>query len=206
MVAGCVVDRTTRRLLVAALVLLSVTAAYLPVSDAWTSIGTGCRYDPKNDDDGLGLGFNTGGSLYDADERLKVEHAASSWNAAMVPNFTVVTWGSSKQDLKVTWANLGASIGGRLSYTCGSNHWTQDPTFSFGANATYYVASAGRRKAIAIHELGHSYGLHHNSTAGCGAGAGLMASNAVGKYDLCLWSGPTADDVTGATTRHNAGS
>lgn len=183
--------------LVAALTIPAATAS------AYVLYGQGCRYDPVNDNDGLGIGFDTGGSLYDSTERLSIEYAASDWNSAMTPQFTVVSYGSSTRDLRVQWSNLGVNTGGSLTRWCGSDHYTQVPRFQWGANATYYSTSEGRRQAIAIHEIGHSYGVAHDTTTGCGSGANLMYSDAVGKYDLCGWGAPRTDTVNGATAAHN---
>jgi len=174
------------------------------IASVYTLYGQGCRYDPANDNDGLGIGFDTGGSLYDATERLSIEFAASDWNNAMAPQFTIVSYSSSKRDLRVQWANLGSSTGGSLTRWCGSDHYTQDPRFRWGANATYYSSTEGRRQAIAIHEIGHSYGVTHTTTPGCTDSSDtLMHSDPVGKYDLCGWGAPRPDTVSGATAAHN---
>ena len=112
-------------------VLIAITTTTLltaPSVDAYNLFGQGCRYDPANDDDGLGIGFNTRGSLYDSEEQLSIEHAASAWNDAMTPQFTVVSYGSSRRDLRVQWANLGSGVGGSLT-RCGSSHYRRDPLF-----------------------------------------------------------------------------
>lgn len=114
------------------------------------------------------------------------------------------SYSSSKRDLRVQWANLGSSTGGSLTRWCGSDHYTQDPRFRWGANATYYSSTEGRRQAIAIHEIGHSYGVTHTTTPGCTDSSDtLMHSDPVGKYDLCGWGAPRPDTVSGATAAHN---
>ena len=187
-------------------VLIAVTTASLltvPSVGAYNLYGQGCRYDPKNDDDGLGIGFNNRGALYDSGEQLSIENAASAWNDTMTPQFTIVSYGSSRRDLRVQWANLGRNVGGSLTRWCGSSHYRRDPLFKWGANATYYDSTSGRRIAIAIHEIGHSYGVDHNNTSGCGSRAALMHSDAVGKHDECGWSEPQSDTIDGATAAHN---
>lgn len=188
-----------------AAVAVVVGATSAPAS-GYDVLGGGCRYDPANDNDGLGIGFDTGGSLYNSTERLNVEYSASAWNALMTPQFTVVSWGSSQRDLAVKWSNLGVNVGGTTSLACsaGSNHYTSDPVFEFGANATYYSSTQARRMAISIHEIGHSYGLDHYNASGCDdKTAGLMYTDAVAKTNLCGWTDPTWDDVAGAIDAHN---
>lgn len=197
---------TQPKLTIKVAVLVAITATSLltaPSVDAYNLFGRGCRYDPANDDDGLGIGFDTRGSLYDSGEKLSIEHAASAWNDAMTPQFTVVSYGSSRRDLRVQWANLGRNVGGSLTRWCGSSHYRRDPLFKWGANADYYNTTSGRRIAIAIHEIGHSYGVNHNNTRGCGSRASLMHSDAVGKYNECGWSEPQSDTIDGATAAHN---
>lgn len=188
--------------------IIICTLVSIPVmvesANAYTLFGTGCRYDPSNDDDGLGIGIKTDDPLYDTGEKISTENGALGWNQVMTPQFMMVSYGSPTRDLRVEWQDLGINVGGQLSYSCGSDHYTADPLFEWGANATYYSSTSGRRIAIAEHEIGHSYGLDHNNTAGCnGNTAGVMYTDAVAKYNLCLWSIPTADDTNGAIDAHN---
>ena len=189
--------------IVALLTLLATLALPVASADAYNLLGTGCRYDPDNDDDGLGIGFDRNGSFYDSTEELSIQYAASAWNNAMTPQFTIVDYGSSTRDLRVQWDELGQNVGGRLSYSCGSDHYRRDPVFRWGADATYYTSTLGRRMAIAIHEIGHSYGLHHSNTGGCGSSASLMYSDVVDKYDDCGWDAPRSDSISGATAAHD---
>ena len=193
------------RMVLAGVLALVLIAALMPVrsAGAYTLLGEGCRYDPDNDDDGLGIGFQKDNDLYDEDEELAIQYAASAWNGAMDPQFTIVSHSSFDRDLAVRWANLGPNVGGALTYGCGSDHYWTDPVFRFGANATFYTPTMRRRKAIAIHEIGHSYGLQHNNTSGCNSStASLMHVYPVSKYDLCGWHRPTQDSVDGATAAH----
>jgi hypothetical protein len=171
-------------------------------ASAWVDLGAGCRYDPVNDDDGLGIGF---GSNQNANMTSMTQDAAARWNSRMVPQFTVVSYGSSTRDLKVNFSTtLPYYVGAQTTSWCGSDHYTQDPDFVWNKSQGYYTGTNQRWSAIATHEIGHSYGLSHNNTVACNvSAAGLMYDDAVAKTDSCGWWGPTTDDATGATYTHN---
>ncbi|MGQ0846701.1 MAG: hypothetical protein ACT4QF_21480 [Sporichthyaceae bacterium] len=176
-------------------------------AEAYVLKGGGCRFDPDNDNDGLGISFKTSGSAYNATERLRTEYAASDWNNKMTPSFTIVSYASTKQDLYVDWVSLGARTYADMTTWCdsGDNHYSQDPRFRWNTTATSYPKTQARQVGVAVHELGHAYGLAHNDTGGCNqtvGNAGLMHSDPVGKYDLCGWANPTDDDAAGATDAH----
>lgn len=176
-------------------------------ASAYVLLGEGCRFDPDNDNDGLGIAFNTGASGYSATERQRTEYAAADWNNKMTPTFTIVSsYGSTKRDLGVDWAALGARVGGTVTYSCGGGNYTKDPIFRWSTNATYYPKTQGQQVAVAVQELGHGYGLDHNPVGGCNqtvGNAGLMYPDAVAKYNLCGWANPTDDDAAGAARAHN---
>lgn len=210
--ASSVAASTSRRRIIYGTVAVAIAAGVLCVptsASAYVLRGTGCRFDPKNDDDGLGIAFNTGASGYNATERLRTEYGASDWNNKMTPSFTIVSsYGSDKRDVGVTWSPLGETVGASMTKPCGSSHYTQDPIFTWSSNATYYSKTQGRQVAVAVHELGHAYGLAHNNTSGCNqtvGNAGLMFHDVVGpygKYNECGWANPTDDDVAGANDAH----
>lgn len=187
-------------------VAVGLIAAVVPTAstDAYTLFGTGCRYDPGNDDDGLGIGIRTDDPQYSAAGATAFENAAYGWNQVVTPQFTMVGYGGSTRDLRAEFADLGANTGGLTSIWCGSSWYSQDPLTEFGTNATYYTANLGRRTAVLEHEEGHSYGLNHNDTTGCDTKtAGVMFYAQPSKYDECGWNVPTTDDVNGQIDAHN---
>ncbi len=184
-------------------VLLGLPVSSIPAS-GYNIFGSNCRFDPANDYDGLGIGVLTTDPLYNSNQAFSTTSGGNAWNTVMVPQFTTVSYSSSTRDVRVEWGNLGASVGGRTTYWCGSGHYSQDPLFEWGANQTYYVSTADRRKVIAIHELGHTYGMNHNNSTSCNPSiAGLMYTDVVVKTNTCGWTVPTADDVNGAIDAHN---
>ena len=193
------------RSFVAIALALCLIAALVPVPSAGAYVlqREGCRYDPDIDDDGLGIGFQRDNDLYDEDEELAIQYAASAWNGAMDPQFTVVNHSSFDRDLAVRWANLGPNVAGYLLTNCGSSRFRRDLVSIFSANATFYTPTMRHRKVIGIHEIGHSYGLNHNNAGGCDpTTASLMHRRTLDKYDLCGWHRPTQHSVDGATAAH----
>lgn len=188
-------------MLIAAAVVVGVVANAAP-SQAYSIAGPNCRYDPSNDDDGLGIGFSSTNQR--ADQKGSTEDAAARWNAKMVPKFTLVSYGSSTRDLRVEFGALPVGTHATTMRWCGSGNYSQDPLFTWNINNGFYPNTGPHRTAIAVHEIGHSYGVEHKGTIGCDGGtAGLMFSNSVAKNDACGWIDPTTDDVNGAIDAHN---
>jgi hypothetical protein len=189
------------RTIITAAAVLGIIAQAAP-SQAYVINGPNCRYDPKNDDDGLGIGFSSTNQR--ADQKGSTEDAAARWNAKMAPQFTLVAYGSSTRDLRVEFANLPVGTYAVTTTWCGSGHYSQDPLFTWNTNSAFYANTGPHRTSIGIHEIGHSYGVAHNGMGGCnGANAGLMFPDPVGKNDACGWIDPTTDDVNGAVDAHN---
>jgi hypothetical protein len=195
-----------KRLLVAFLLISGLVQSGLHTAGvgAYSIDGPNCRFDPANDNDGLGIGILTTDPLYDLNQSFSTSAGANAWNLSMVPQFTSVAYSSSTRDVRVEWENLGATVGARTTTWCGTGHYSADPLIEWGANASYYSTTPNRRKALAIHELGHAYGLNHNNSNSCSQSiAGLMFTDPVSKTNSCGWTSPTTDDVNGAIDAHN---
>jgi hypothetical protein len=88
-----------------------------------------------------------------------------------------------------------------VSGNCGSNKiWITPLTLTY--NQTRVDAySASKKKALAVHEFGHLYGLAHApSHRDCHNQVGHAAQMIQGyeAVTLCGWTNPSADDVAGA--------
>lgn len=186
-------------------ILIGFTVAVSEPSLAYNLAGPGCRYDPANDSDGLGIGFNS--TNFNLSRRNSTEDAAARWNARVAPQFTLVSYGSSTRDLRVDFSFLGAGgPAAEVILWChpANNHYSQDPRFNWNLDYTHPAPTDTLQTVTAIHELGHSYGLDHNQTAGCNSNtAGLMFAPSSVKYNACSWLLPSNDDVLGQIDAHN---
>jgi hypothetical protein len=142
-------------------------------------------------------------------ERTATTTAGSRWSATSWPavfSYIGTDLGASTVDLRVSSANLGATVQAVTTYWCSSSagHYTQDPVFKWSHNQTAYAWNANNRITVAVHEMGHSIGVGHNGNTSCsGSVAGVMYPDAIAKYNACGWTSPTADDVRGAIDAHN---
>lgn len=178
------------------MVLLSDTPA-----SAYSLFGSNCRFDPANDDDGLGIGFSS--TNFNQSRRDSTEYAAGRWNSGTTPQFTLVSYGSSTRDVRVEFAYLGA--GGTVAQTtvwCGSGHYSADPLLEWNLDVTQ--PTSDKQIVTGEHELGHAYGLDHNNTYSCnGSTAGIMYAPSAAIVDACGWTWPTPDDFAGQVDAHN---
>lgn len=171
-------------------------------TSAYVLLGSNCRFDPDNDDDGLGIGYDYVVN-YNASRADSTRTAAARWNAGTTPQFTEVNYASSTRDVRVEFAYLGG-MGpvATTTYWCGSGHYSQDPRIRWNLDVTQ--PTIAKQDVTGVHELGHTYGLDHNGTFNCTAwSAGLMYSPSAGIHDLCCWSWPTYDDLAGQVDAHN---
>src|SRR3546814_3902739 len=102
--------------------------------------GAGCRFDPSNDNDGLGIGYSS--TNLNAARRDSTSASAGLWNRKLDlynvngvdPDLTIVSYSSSTRDIRVEFRNnLPANIGAQTTNWCsaGSNHYSQDPLFEW---------------------------------------------------------------------------
>lgn len=172
-------------------------------ASAATSLGVGCRYDPVNDDDGLGIGTNP--ANFDNMLWTGLVNGATEWNVVMTPQFTLVDYSSPQRDVGLNFTHsLPATTQAQIRYTCGTYFtpwYSVDPQIDY--NLDWGYKSSFQAQAVGVHELGHSFGLGHDQTPDCdGNNAGLMYSDAAGKFGACGWVKPQPNDYKSAANSH----
>ncbi len=181
---------------------LLIIALGLQRAHAYSVAGGGCRFDPDNDDDGLGVAFDS--TNFDQSRRDATEFAAGRWNTMTTPQFTLVSYGCSTRDVRVDFAYYGSSQDSAYTLrwcSSGPNRYSQDPVIVW--NLDRWISSSDDAIGIGIHERGHAYGLDHNQNVLCsGSVAGLMYSPPSYKVDNCGWVWPTADHAAGQADAH----
>lgn len=202
-VEGASSVKRSRRIAGAAIAAAAL-AATVPTepADAYVVLGYGCRYNPGNYYDGLGVGYFWGflsaGTATEAIYLDQTSNAAARWNQMFGPHFTTVPYGASTMDLGVfvSWSLGPNGSIAKTWFDCGGSHYDYDPLIEWNAN---YVRPNVYRLGTAIHEIGHSYGLEHNQYQTCDPNlSGMMFTPSSQKYDACGWTFPSSDDAKGA--------
>lgn len=169
---------------------------------AFELYGPGYRYDPANDNDGLGIAFC---DMDDGDNlQTSTVDAAARWNEKMTPQFTVgMSCGASTQDVSIhTFDGSDTLTGYTVTYP-GSDHYVSDPKVYWNTTPYYDLNDGFDRRGVILHELGHSYGLDDTTQVGCdGNNTGIMYYAEPLKVEQCNWYYPTTDDYKGATVAH----
>src|SRR3546814_15095047 len=89
---------------------------------AHVALGAGCRFDPSNDNDGLGIGYSS--TNLNAARRDSTSASAGHWNRKLDlynvngvdPDLTIVSYSSSTREIRVEFRNnLPANKIGRAS-------------------------------------------------------------------------------------------
>lgn len=118
-----------------------------------------------------------------------------AWDTKAVPGYFVETTSSTTMNLLVRDYSMAADVWGYTSMPCSGGTYSDNLTVDFNSTA---ALAAGSMKLVAIHELGHAYGLGHVSN-GCTdqhIGPAVMKSDAT-VLDPCGGNPPYADDVNG---------
>jgi hypothetical protein len=124
-------------------------------------------------------------------------NGASAWNATASPGSFFEGGGNQVLVYDDYYGSNGfhAWVGGG----CGANKiW--NPPLTLYYNQSYMDAfSANKKKATAVHELGHVYGLAHPNHWDCHdqLNHGAIMLSGAWAWDNCSWNTPKVDDVAG---------
>lgn len=172
-----------------------------PAAHAYQKIG--CKF--AGSDPTIVYSVGTLGSYTD-----QVIGAANAWNAKSIPGRFSATYSGTANiytrrmsSLYREWAWVGSSS--QTAPSC-----LGLPVDVYSGNNTNIVfnetqmnlLTSGQRKLVAMHELGHTYGLGHMPT-GCSLTKSIMQQSQT-KW-TCGWSGtpPYSDDVDGVRAIYN---
>jgi hypothetical protein len=184
-----------RPVIIVLLAITVLTLTVLPVS-AW--VLNRCKYSGSNPT--IHYKFYDVASVY----QDAFQSGQAAWDATSAPGYFKEVWGWDpnlevydewSQDTAWAWASGGCPSGTFQT-------WYGNETKNTFNMRTMADLSATEKKIVAIHEMGHSYGLAHSSL-GCGANEPVMRSDATWVLDNCGNSNaPYANDVAGVNAQY----
>lgn len=183
--------RTT--IIVIALVALFMPAA-TPSADAWAA--NGCKY--AGTSPAITYGYSSLSTLW----QNSFYSGQAAWDASSAPGYFTTTASPFKniwvRDYSSSQTWWGLATGGCDSG--GGQIWYGPLVNIYFNNRTADGLSTTERKLVAIHELGHAYGLAHSSL-GCGVSfEPVMRSDPTWVGDNCgHWNAPYSNDVYGVS-------
>lgn len=124
--------------------------------------------------------------------------AQYSWDTTSAPgtfyeNSTDTDPHVEVRDFQYSWGDWA-----RTTWTCGVVYWLNNEVYIDFNTGTMASLSAREKKIVAIHELGHAYGLAHEYYTCSYPGPATMRPGQ-GKF-ACAGDGPWYDDVLGVQT------
>lgn len=116
-----------------------------------------------------------------------------AWNDTTTPGYFEETTVSLDPEVNVTDGSFPTdNFYAKISYSCINGHFSGNEVNFIWNNARLTTRTSAQKSRIAVHELGHSYGLDHVIT-----GCHIMRFD-VGYMTDCLRTSPSSDDIAGA--------
>ena len=153
---------------------------------------TGCRYDPDSIDP-ISYRFFGVGSEY----QTAFRDAETVWDRTSASGYFSEHHTSLDPEINVTDSSLPYTWGGKVTGHCSKaagatfgNYTGNEVELQFNTRVLDSYTSHNK-KLVAMHEIGHAYGLDHVSS-GC-----RLMRHRLDQYNSCGVAMPSADDVAG---------